>query len=155
MLARNVLAPTWLSLTPPEGCAKPGYVQQLSRIIGFTEVSLMRAVLSVASSGRLLAGLAPVCFAPNLLSGFIAFDGVRPPPSTQVNCASSALGFPRFLKAIQSPKWSSSRISTRIRGVSKGAVESASPALSPSFLGFILRVSCQLPGTILCSFKEP
>ena len=34
-----------------------------------------------ASSGRFLAGLAPVCFAPNLLSGFIAFDGVRPPSS--------------------------------------------------------------------------
>ena len=154
--ARSKRARTYLTqFNASRRLRKPGYVQQLSRVTGFTEVSLMRTALFITSSGRLLAGLAPVCFAPNLLSEFFAFNDVRPPPSTQVNCAFSALDLLVSLRP--SDHRSDVQAESHRESVAFQRGQSNQPRLPfrPVLLGFILRVSCRFPGSSLCSFKEP
>lgn len=105
-------------------------------MIGFTEVSLTRVSAFSSQLGAVSSRACARCFAPNLMSIFFAFRWRATATGySRELCLLHARFFP-IPNGHQITEVISSRISPQIRRASKGAVESASPALSPSSPGF-------------------
>jgi len=155
VLARNKLAPTWLSYTLPEGRANRAVSGIAALLPDSPRWAWRLATHSPASSERFLAGLAPVCFAPNFLSEFshsMTCDRHRPLKWTVPFLRPVFRGSKRFSDHRSDVPAESHRESVAFQ---RGQTNQPRLPFHPVLLGFILRASCRLPGTSLCSFKEP